>query len=99
MKIIIDDLAKETFEFQNVKTVTIYGVLPVGCWGIQRPEVYVRLREPKSNQNVEDFDLYNVEGINFYIDKELELEDTITVKKARFVSDLPEHDFIIEGQI
>lgn len=98
MNIIIDDVAKEILDFQNVKTITIYGVLPVGCWGLQRPQVFVRLREPKANQNVEDFEQYDVEGIHFYIDKELDLEDTITLKKARFVSDLPEQDFIIDGQ-
>lgn len=31
MNIIIDDVAKEILDFQNVKTITIYGVLPVGC--------------------------------------------------------------------
>lgn len=99
MNIKIDTVAREMFDNQNIKNITIYGILPVGCWGAQKPTVFVRLREPKQNQKLENFEIYEEDGIKFFIDKGLDLEDTITIKKAKYPSDLPEQEFIIEGQI
>ena len=96
MNIIISEEAKEILDYRNTKKVTIYGIMPVGCWGIQKAEVYVRLREPKRNHNIEDFIELDAEGIHFYIDKTLELPDTITLVKAKYISDLHDKEFEIK---
>ncbi len=59
-------------------------------------EVYVRLREPRSNQDPDIFEETDQDGIHFYIDTGLDLPETITLEKARFVSDLPDHEIRIK---
>ena len=97
MKIEFDEKTKEMLIYRRVKNVTLYGKLPVGCWGTPKIQVYVRLREPKDDTS--RYDQYEVEGIKVYVEKTLEFEDVIKIHPAKYTSDFPDAEFIVEGQL
>lgn len=94
MNIIMSDEVKTHLRMMGRKTMTIYSELMTSCWS-PRPEIFVSLKEPVVPEN---FNKYEVDGIDVYIYKEaVVIEDTIEIELARHASDLANKDFDVLG--
>lgn len=94
IKINIEEDTLNLLKYRRVKKLTIYKELPLGCWGIPKPDFFVKLSGPN---NPEDYTKYTLDEIEIYIAKDIETEGFIKIKEAEYFSDLPDKEFEVEG--
>ena len=94
LNIIINQEVKNYLRMMGSKTITVYTRLMTSCWS-PRLDTFVKLKEPAVPEN---FNKYEVDGINIYIYKEAVLvESAVQIELARYASDLPDKDFEVFG--
>lgn len=93
-KIDIDDNTLNLLKYRRVKKIAIYKEIPFGCWGIPKPDFFVKLSGPI---NPEDYHQYILNEMEIYISKDIETEDTVVIREAEYFSDLPDKEFEVQG--
>ena len=94
MEIIFTDEAKEVLSTMGTRFMTIYTEIVGSCWS-PRTEAFVKLRKPGA---LEDYILYEADGIKIYIYKEAVFEtEKLIIDRAKYVSDLANQEFDVIG--
>lgn len=91
MKVIIDPKAKKFIESKGEDSIRLW-LDGCGSWGPSEPKPSVEMGKP---EELEDFDLYTVDGINTYVDVGVQTKnDELLVKHAKI---LFKEKLIVEG--
>lgn len=91
MKVIIDPKAKKFIESKGEDSIRLW-LDGCGSWGPSEPKPSVEMGKP---EEVEDFDLYTVDGINAYVDVGvITKNDELVIKHAKI---LFKEKLIVEG--
>lgn len=94
LNIVISQEAKDHLRTMGRRTMTIYAKIMSSCWS-PRPDIFVSLKEPVVP---EEYNKYEVDGLNIYIYKEAVLiGDSIEIELAKHASDLANKDFDVYG--
>lgn len=94
MNIVISQEVKNYMRGMGRRTMTIYAKVLSSCWS-PRPDIFVKLKEPEVP---EEYNKYEVDGINIFIYKEAVLKgDFIEIDLAKRASDLADKDFDVDG--
>lgn len=93
MKVIIEPKAKKYIESKGEDTVRLW-LDGCGSWGPSEPKPSVEMGKPEESE-LDDFDLYEVDGIHAYVDVGvLTKDDELIVKHAKI---LFKEKLIVEG--
>ena len=91
MKVIIDPKAKKFIESKGEDSIRLW-LDGCGSWGPSEPKPSVEMGKP---EELEDFDLYVVDGINAYVDVAVQTKNgELVVKHAKI---LFKERLIVEG--
>lgn len=91
MKVIIDEKAKKFIESKGEDSIRLW-LDGCGSWGPSEPKPSVEMGKP---EELDDFDLYTVDGIKAYVDVAVQTKnDELLVKHAKI---LFKERLIVEG--
>lgn len=91
MKVIIDPKAKEFIESKGEDSIMLW-LDGCGSWGPSDPKPSVEMGKP---EELDDFDLYTVDGFNAYVDFQVEAtDDELAIKLEESLMD---EKLIVEG--
>lgn len=92
MNIKIDDKAVKFIKKQNFDDVHVF-VQGCSSWGASEPQPLVLMGKPK--QDIENFKVYEVDGINVYVGNDVQTgSDGIEIKYSKF---LFKENIIVDG--
>lgn len=91
MKVIIDPKALKFIQSKNEDSIRLW-LDGCGSWGPSEPKPSVEMGKP---EELEDFDLYTIDGINAYVDVAVQTKnEELVVKHAKI---LWNEKLIVEG--
>ena len=91
MKVVIDEKAKKYIQSKGEDSIRLW-LDGCGSWGPSEPKPSVEMGKP---EELDDFDLYTVDGINAYVDVGvLTKNEELVVKHAKI---LFKEKLIVEG--